>query len=285
MTPPAPPRLARSLLPALALALAAGCALPVVSANTFLPAGDLKSGDLRASASLEVGRVLAAPVDVELDPSKVPARAAKWEVQTWVASDVSVLWAPFDRLALEAQLKISNPIDPFTPVPVGGALGARVRLLGRSGRATGWAVELGPRLVGVRVTEECTTTSATTCTVQPGVMLQQRTDRWTWRALGAELPLVITDRISPLLALTASPFVRGYFIRAWHDVIASDGSASTTKLQWTPVFSAGLGGSVAMQLGPVEIAPGLALELVTRPGPGATLQLIVEPGIAFAVTW
>ena len=284
MSPPAPLRFARALvLPA--LALAAGCALPVVSANTFLPAGDLKSGDLRASASLEVGRVLASPVDVELDPTKVPARAAKWDVQTWVASDLSVLWAPVDRVAIEAQLKISNPIDPFTPVPVGGALGARVRLLGRGGRATGWAVELGPRLVGVRVTEECTTTSATTCTVQSGVGLQRRTDRWTWRALGGELPLVITDRLSPLLAVTVSPFLRGYFIRAWHDVIASDGSASTTKLQWTPVFSAGLGGSVAMQLGPIEIAPGLALELVTRPGPGATLQLIAEPGVAFAVTW
>ena len=31
----------------------AGCALPAVTAGTFLPAGDLKSGDLHASASLE----------------------------------------------------------------------------------------------------------------------------------------------------------------------------------------------------------------------------------------
>ena len=284
-TGPAPRRSSPAALLPAALALAAGCALPVVSANTFLPAGDLKSGDLRASASLEVGRVLASPVDVELDPTKVPQRAAKWGVSTWVASDVSLLWAPADWVAFEAQLKISNPIDPFTPVPVGGAVGARVRLIGRGGKAAGWAVELGPRLVGVRVTEECVTTSATTCTVEPGVGLQQRTDRWTWRALGAELPLVITDRLSPMLALTVSPFVRGYYLRAWHDVINDDGSGSTTRLQWTPVFSAGLGGSVAMQLGPVEIAPGFALELVTRPGPGASLQLIVEPGVAFAVTW
>ena len=282
------PAAARSLLAPCGLALcllACGCALPVVSANTFLPAGDLKKGDLRASASLEVGRVLASPVDVEIDPAKVPARAAKWNVSTWIASDLSVLWAPADWVAVEAQLKISNPIDPFTPVPVGGALGARVRLLGRGGRATGWAVELGPRLVGVRATEECVTTSANTCTAEQGIGLQQRTDRWTFRALGAELPLVISDRLSPLLALTVSPFLRGYFVRAWHDVFTSDGQARSTRLEWTPVLSAGLGGSVAMQFGPLEIAPGLAFELVTRPGLGATRQLIVEPGVAFAVTW
>ena len=264
-----------ALAVALALAaLAPGCALPVVSAGTFLPAGDLKAGDLRASASLEVGRVLATPGDLELDPSKAPKAADKWEVSTWVASDVSLHWAPHDRVAIEVQLKLTNPIDPFLPEPVGGAFGARVRLLGRSGEE-GWAIELGPRLVGLRVTQELVQTAGS----------RQQTDRWTYRALGGELPLVITDRLSRLVALTVSPFVRAYYIRAWHDVIPPDGPATTARLQWTPVVAVGLGASLALQLGPLELAPGVALELGTRPGPNASRQLLFEPGVALGFTW
>ena len=40
-----------------ALLLCAGCALPVVSAGTFLPAGDLRPGEVHASVSMEAGRV------------------------------------------------------------------------------------------------------------------------------------------------------------------------------------------------------------------------------------
>ena len=253
---------------------ATACALPVVSANTFLPAGDLKKGDWRASASLEVGRVLASPSDVELDPSKVPSAATKWEVSTWVASDVAVLWAPLDWLQVEGQLKLTNPIDPFTPEPVGGALGARLRVLSREG-STGWAMEAAPRLVGLRVAQELVQTSGA----------NQQVDRWTWRALGAELPLVMSDRLSPLVSLTVAPFVRAYWIRGWHDVTTAAGTSTTTRLQWTPVFTAGIGGSIALQLGPVEIAPGCAVELATRPGPTAARQLIFEPGLSLGYTW
>jgi hypothetical protein len=253
---------------------AAACALPVVSANTFLPAGDLKRGDVRASASLEVGRVLASPSDVELDPAKVPTAASKWEVDTWVASDVAVQWAPLDWLQVEGQLKLTNPIDPFTPEPVGGALGARVRLWPRAG-STGWAVEAAPRLVGLRVAQELVQTSGANVQV----------DRWTWRALGAELPLVLSDRLSPLVALTVAPFVRAYWIRGWHDVTTAAGTSTTTRLEWTPVFAAGVGGSIALQLGPIEIAPGCAVELVTRPGPTAARQVIVEPGLSLGFTF
>ena len=49
---------------ALAALLCSACALPVVSAGTFLPAGDLESGDVHASISLETGRVLAGPSDI-----------------------------------------------------------------------------------------------------------------------------------------------------------------------------------------------------------------------------
>jgi hypothetical protein len=256
------------------LAAPLGCALPVVSANTFLPAGDLHPGDLRAAASLEVGRVLVAPADLLLDPTKAPAGASKWEVSTWVASDLSFYWALHERVVVEAQLKLTNPIEPFEPIPIGGALGARIRLVGHPG-ATGWAMELGPRLVGLRVTEELVQTAGTL----------QQTDRWTYRALGGELPLVITDRLSPVLALTVSPFLRAYYLRAWHDLIADDGKTTTTYLQWTPVISAGLGISAAMKLGPIEIAPGLAVEVGTRPGPNAPTQLLFEPGVALGLTW
>ncbi|HYZ88698.1 MAG TPA: hypothetical protein VE620_05330, partial [Myxococcales bacterium] len=68
----------KALLPA--LALSAGCALPVVSAGTFLPAGDLQKGQVQASLSMEVGRVLAGPSDV---PSNTGAPdTSKWEVLT-----------------------------------------------------------------------------------------------------------------------------------------------------------------------------------------------------------
>jgi hypothetical protein len=269
-------RCSRALaLVACAAALGAGCALPVVSANTFQPAGDFKRGDLRANVSLEVGRVLAAPSDVETDPSKVPPGAAKWEVDTWVASDLSVQWAPFDFLQLEGQLKLTNPVEPFTAEPVGGALGARVRLWSRDG-GTGWAVEAAPRFVAVGVSQELTQTSGSA----------SQTDKWTWRALGAELPLVVTDRLSPLLAITASPFVRTYWIRGWHDVSTAAGSVTTTRLAWTPVFTAGLGASIALQLGPVEIAPACAVELATRPGVNNQgRQLIVEPGLSLGFTF
>jgi hypothetical protein len=137
------------------------------------------------------------------------------------------------------------------------------------------AAILGPRLVGLRVTEELVQTAGTLT----------QTDRWTYRALGGELPLVITDRLSPALALTVSPFLRAYYLRAWHDLIANDGKTTTTRLQWTLVAAAGLGVSAAMKLGPVEIAPSLAVELGTRPGPNASTQVLFEPGVSFGVTW
>ena len=78
-----------------------GCALPVVSAGTFLPAGDLGKGDLHASISLETGRVLAGPSDVR-DLPQTPPEAQQYEVSTWVASDVTVRWQATSRLALKA---------------------------------------------------------------------------------------------------------------------------------------------------------------------------------------
>lgn len=253
----------------LGLSCAASCAIPVVSANSFLPAGDLQRGDLRASASLEVGRVLASPSDLDLTSGSTPLPAQKWQVSTWVASDISLDWALSDRVVFEGQLKLTNPIDPFSVDAVGGAFGARVRLWKRSGDR-GFALELGPRLVGVRAEQSVTQTSGT----------RAQTDQWTYRALGAELPLVATYRLRPELALTLSPFLRGYLIRAWHDVIASDAATVTTALQWTPVISGGVGFSVALDFGALELSPALALELATRAGPNAPLQLLVEPGLA-----
>ena len=87
--------------------LCASCALPVVSAGTFLPAGDLRRGDVQASASMEVGRVLAGPGDLG-ERAAVPPETARWEVLTWIASDVSVRWQAFERMSFEAQLKLAQ---------------------------------------------------------------------------------------------------------------------------------------------------------------------------------
>ncbi|HWE22627.1 MAG TPA: hypothetical protein VG496_01690 [Myxococcales bacterium] len=254
----------------LALALCAGCALPVVSAGTFLPAGDLQKGQVQASLSMEAGRVLAGPSDV---PSNVVApEASKWEVLTWVASDASIRWQVLYHLTLEAQLKLTNPIDPFIPALVGGAVGARLRLYDLQG-GEGLAFEIGTRFVGVGVEQELTRT-------QDG---RTQTDRWNYRAFGIEVPFIVTYRVSSQLALTGSPFMRVYWIRAWHDATGPAGVEPTTYLQWTPVLAAGVGGSMAMDFGPVEVAPGCALELATRAGVTAPTKLIVEPGVSVAV--
>lgn len=256
--------------PAVALALCAGCALPVVSAGTFLPAGDLQKGQVHVSLSMEAGRVLAGPSDVT-DKTVAPD-ASKWEVLTWVASDASIRWQVLYHLAVEAQVKLTNPISPFTPALVGGALGARLRLYDLQ-QGEGLAFEIGTRFVGVGVEQELVRT-------QDG---RTQTDLWKYRAFGVEVPLIATYRVSPQLALTGSPFLRAYWIRAWHETFQPDGTELLTRLQWTPVLAAGLGASVAMDFGMVQVAPGCALELATRAGLNAPTKLLVEPGISVGV--
>lgn len=256
---------ARSALVALAvIAGPSGCALPVVSAGTFLPAGDLEKGQLHASVSLEAGRVLAGPSDVG-DPAVQGTR--QWEVSTWVASDASLRWQALRRLSLEAQVKLSNPIVPFVPALVGGSLGARFRLTERH-TGESFSLELGVRAVYVGVTEELSRS-------QNGA---EQIDRWSYRSLGIELPLVATWRINPLFAITSSPFLRTYWIRAWHTTVASQ--QTVHLLEWTPVLSGGLGLSAALDVGPLEIAPGVALELATRAGPSAPTHILFEPGLS-----
>jgi|GEM_PF-1485075 len=256
---------------ALVAALLSGCALPVVSAGTFLPAGDLEKGQVHVSASVELGRVLASPSDVVQGPSAPqppPQQTQQWEVSTWIASDASVRWQASRRVALELQIKLSNPVVPFVPELVGGALGARVRIFERP-REGGLALEAGARLVGLGVEE----------TLNQSAYGRTQTDRWSYRAVGLEAPLIATYRINPLFALTAAPFLRIYWIRAWHSVI-TPASESRSQLQWTPVIAGGLGGSAALDLGPVEIAPGAAVELVRKPGLSAVTKLIFEPGLS-----
>lgn len=254
----------------LALALCSGCALPVVSAGTFLPAGDLQKGQMQASLSMEAGRVLAGPGDV---PSKTIApETSKWEVLTWVASDASLRWQVLYHLTVEAQLKLSNPIDPFVPALVGGSLGARLRLYDLQ-EGEGLAFEIGTRFVGVGVEEELVRT-------QDG---RTQTDRWNYRAFGIEVPFIATYRVSRELALTGSPFLRLYWIRAWQETIQPDGTETLNRLQWTPVLSAGLGASMAMDFGVLQVAPGCALELASRAGTSSPTKLLVEPGLSVGV--
>ena len=245
----------------------AGCALPVISANTFLPAGDLKRGDLQATLSMEVGRVLASPSDVN-DLPATPPEAQKYEVSTWVASDASLRWQALGRLTLEVQLKLTNPIVPFVPNLAGGAAGARLRLLDRPGEG-GFSLEVGARAVGVAASQR----------IDRGQDVRLQTDTWNYRAFGFELPAVFTYRVNPLFAVTASPFLRAYWIRAWHTEIA--GSArQQADLLYSPVLSGGLGGAVSFDLGPVTLSPGAAIELATRPGPYAATHFLFEPGLS-----
>ena len=252
---------------AAALLACAGCALPAVSAGTFLPAGDLQTGEFHASASVEAGRVLAGPSDVH-DLPATPPEAQVWEVSTWVATDVSLRWQAARRVALEAQLKISNPVAPFIPAPIGGSIGARVRLLERPPDG-GLAIEAALRGVGVAVHQR----------IDRSKDGRSQTDTWDYRAFGLEMPLIVTYRVNPLFAVTGAPFLRAYFIRAWHTEIVGL-SEQQTALQWTPVLSGGIGGSMAFDLGRLQISPGVAVELATKPGPGAATHLLFEPGIS-----
>jgi len=247
--------------------LCSGCALPVVSAGTFLPAGDLQPGQFHASASLEAGRVLAGPADVR-DLPATPPEAQQYDVSTWVASDVSLRYQAGKYVAVEGQLKLTNPIVPFTPALVGGAIGARLRLYERR-PGEGLAVELGARAVGVSVQQRIDRTANG----------RTQIDTWDYRAIGLEVPLVATYRVNPLFAVTASPFLRAYWIRAFHTVVAGL-SESQAALQWSPVLSGGLGTAAAFDLGPVELSPGVAVELATKPGPNAVTHFIFEPGVS-----
>jgi hypothetical protein len=247
--------------------LCSGCALPVVSAGTFLPAGDLKPGEFHASASMEAGRVLAGPADVR-DLPATPPEAQQYDVSTWVASDLSLRYQVLKTLAVEAQVKLTNPIVPFIPALVGGALGVRVRLLDHAPDG-GFAVEIGARAVGVSVQQR----------IDRSASGRSQTDLWDYRSLGLEVPLIATYRVNPLFAVTASPFLRAYWIRAWHTII-SGLSESQAALQWSPVLSAGIGAAAAFDLGPLELSPGVALELATKPGPNAATHFLFEPGIS-----
>jgi len=246
--------------------LCSACALPVVSAGTFLPAGDLEKGDVHASISLESGRVLAGPSDVR-DLPATPPEAEQYEVSTWVASDISLRWQAASRLTLEGQLKLTNPVVPFTPMPVGGSLGMRYRLVQR-GAGGGASLEIGLRAVGVTAEQRIDRTASG----------RSQTDIWNYRSIGAELPLIGTYRVNPLFAITASPFLRAYWIRVWHDMIA-DGQTTRAELQWSPVLSAGLGFAAAFDLGPVQLSPGAAIELATKPGPDQRTHFLFEPGV------
>jgi len=246
--------------------LCSACALPVVSAGTFLPAGDLEKGDLHASISLESGRVLAGPSDVH-DLPETPREAQRYEVSTWVATDLSLRWQAASRVTLEAQLKFTNPVVPFTPTPVGGALGARYRLVERS-PGGGFALEVALRAVGVVAEQRIERTSSG----------NTQTDVWNYRSLGLELPLVATYRVNPLFAITASPFLRAYWIRVWHDIIVGL-DTTRAELQWSPVLSAGFGAAAAFDLGPIQLSPGAAIELATKPGPEQKTHFLFEPGV------
>jgi hypothetical protein len=262
---------------ALAALLCSGCALPVVSAGTFLPAGDLEAGDVHASISLESGRVLAGPSDIH-DLPATPPQAEQYEVSTWVASDISLRWQVASRITLEGQLKLSNPVVPFTPELAGGALGVRVRVRERP-PGGGLSLEIGARAVGVGAEQRIERTSGA----------RSQTDVWNYRSLGIEVPAVATYRVNPLFAVTAVPFLRAYWIRAWHDKAAQvtdpvSGTVSTSTsqaiLQWSPVLSAGFGAAAAFDLGPVQLSPGAAIELATKPGPNAATHFLFEPGVS-----
>jgi len=197
-----------------------------------------------------------------------PPEAQQYEVSTWVSSDLTLRWQATDRVALEGQLKLTNPVMPFTPMVVGGAVGVRVRL--RNIPPTGgFALEIGGRLVGISAQQEITRTSD----------VYSQTDEWNYRSLGIEVPLIATYRINPIFAVTASPFLRAYWIRAWHDVIVGLNTTQTV-LQWSPVLSGGLGLAAAVDVGPVQLSPGAAVELATKPGPDHATHFLFEPGIA-----
>ncbi len=250
----------------LALACSA-CALPVVSAGNFLPAGDLGTGDVHASISMEAGRVLAGPSDLH-DAPQTPPQAQQYEVTTWVASDLTLRWQAARLLTLEGQLKLTNPITPFTPMLVGGAVGARLRLR-EVPPGGGLALEVGARAVGVTARQQ----------IDRSADGLSQTDTWNYRSWGIELPLIATWRLNPLVALTGSPFLRAYWIRAWHDRIVGD-TVSRSILQWSPVLSGGMGFAAAFDMGPVQLSPGVAIELATKPGPNAVTRFLFEPGIA-----
>ena len=133
----------------------------------------------------------------------------------------------------------------------------------------GLAIEIGLRGVGVSAEQQ----------IEREADGKQQTDVWNYRSLGLEMPLIATYRVNPLFAVTGSPFLRAYWIRAWHDRIVGLATTRST-LQWSPVLSVGLGVAAAFDLGPVQLSPGAAVELATKPGPNAVTHFLFEPGVS-----
>ena len=150
---------------------------------------------------------------------------------------------------------------------VGAAIGARVRVHGRPPEG-GLSVEVGARAVGIGAEQR----------IERSASGRTQTDVWAYRSIGIEVPVIATYRVNPLFAVTAAPFLRAYWIRAWHDKIVGL-TTSQAVLQWSPVLSAGFGTAAAFDLGPVQLSPGVAIELATKPGPNAATRFLFEPGV------
>src|SRR2546428_2297765 len=103
-------------------------------------------------------------------------------------------------------------------------------------------------------------------------------DVWAYQSMGQRRPVLAPYRMNPSYAASASPFLRAYWIRAWHDKIVGL-TTSQAVLQWSPVLSAGFGAAAAFDLGPVQLSPGAAIELATKPGPNAATRFLFEPGV------
>src|SRR5437764_799026 len=146
-------------------------------------------------------------------------------------------------------------------------VGARVRVHGRPPEG-GLSVEVGARAVGVGAEQR----------IERSASGRTQTDVWAYRSIGIEVPVIATYRVNPLFAVTAAPFLRAYWIRAWHDKIVGL-TTSQAVLQWSPVLSAGFGTAAAFDLGPVQLSPGVAVERATTPGPNATTRFLFEPGV------
>jgi len=227
------------------LAASTGCLPLVAGPNNFLPAGEIGSAGRMIGGSIEMSQ----PHDLAFSDDGTP-------MALWFSEDMSLQLPLSKKVALTGQLKWSSLIPFVIPLPIGASGGVRMTLLEQA--RDGLSLDLAVKLTGMRAENEDPLTYA-------------KIDGW---AAGGDLHVPVSWRAFSWFAVTAAPFLRGYYVSA----TSSQGPQVVGN-----ILGAGVSFSIEFKAGPVAIAPAFAAEWVR--GRNGHVVLAPAPGLAMAARW
>jgi len=203
-----------------------------------------------------------------------PPEAQQWEVSTWFASDASVRWQALQRLSLRGPAQADQSHRALHAQSRGGAVG-RAAAAARARRRAGNCLELAARAVGVAVESahrshpERAARRPITGAIAPSAF---------------ELPLRRHLARPSALRRNGVALMRALF----HPRLAHHLSGAQRNASGAAVAAGALGRAGPLRCTDpwaVEISPGIAVELATRPGPTAphssSLRAGPLPGMRF----